>query len=264
MTDIATEIAACSYSTPPGWNAGPGRPQPQIISSYEGGRHQADLSATLSKLEGRGEYRDLSCIVLVPALGTVPTKAVASWWNLYFPPNQKVVKLFALGMEVGAAYSDTIAMVLAHPDLSQYKYLITLEHDNVPPPDGVVRLLQQMEAHPEFACIGGLYFTKGEAGVAQIWGNPNEFPLNFKPQMPRVGEVVECCGTGMGFNAFRLAMFKDERLRRPWFKTTASQAEGLQTQDLYAWTDFRKHGYRCAIDCTIAVGHVDQQTGIVW
>jgi hypothetical protein len=238
--------------------------KPQILTAHDGGRHNADLTATISKLETRGEYRDLSCVVIVPAFGQVPTKAVAAWWNLYFPPNQKVAKLFAVGMEVGAAYSDTLDWVLKHPDLGQYKYLITLEHDNIPPPDGIVRLLAQMEDHPEFSCIGGLYFTKGEGGVAQIWGNPNEHPLNFKPQVPVPGALVECCGTGMGFNAWRLQMFRDERLRKPWFKTTASSAEGLMTQDLYAWTDFRKHGYRCAIDCSIAVGHYDLQGDLVW
>ena len=53
---------------------------------------------------------------------------------------------------------------------------------------------------------------------------------------PRPGEVQECCGTGMGFNLFRMSMFKDEKLRKPWFKTMAS-AQGVGTQDLYFWGD---------------------------
>jgi|SRR6185312_1103111 len=238
--------------------------KPQLISSFETGKHNADLTATLSRLEKNGAYKDLSTIVLIPALGSVPTKAVASWWNLYFPPNQKVVKIFAVGMEVGAAYSDCVNLILSHPELSQFKYLITLEHDNIPPPDGVIRLLEQMENNQQYAAIGGLYFTKGEGGVAQIWGNPMEHPLNFKPQLPQPGKLVECCGTGMGFTAFRTEMFKDDRLRKPWFKTAASLQEGVYTQDLYFWTDARKHGYRCAIDCTIQVGHYDNQSDIIW
>jgi hypothetical protein len=99
-----------------------------------------------------------------------------------------------------------------------------------------------MEAHPEYACIGGLYWTKGEGGVPQIWGDPKDPMMNFRPQVPRPNELVECCGTGMGFNLFRLDMFKDQKLRKPWFKT---QTEGgVATQDLYAWSDFRKNGYR--------------------
>jgi hypothetical protein len=67
----------------------------------------------------------------------------------------------------------------------------------------------------------------------------------------------------MGFNLWRLQMFKDERLRKPWFKTTADST-GVGTQDLYAWSDFRKHGYRCAIDCSVKVGHYDSVNDITW
>jgi hypothetical protein len=87
--------------------------------------------------------------------------------------------------------------------------------------------------------------------------------LNFRPQVPRPGELQECCGTGMGFNLWRLSMFKDERLRKPWFKTIAG-TDGVGTQDLYFWADARKHGYRCAIDNTVLVGHYDVAADMVW
>jgi hypothetical protein len=239
--------------------------QPQIISGFDPGRHNADLSATVSRLERAAAYKDLSTVVIVPAFGSIPTRAVASWLNMFNPPNQKLVRLFAIGMEVGDAYSRTIESILAHPELSKFKYILTLEHDNMPPPDGLVNLLASMEAHPEYACIGGLYFTKGEGGQPQIWGNPNEHPTNFKPCPPDpTGGLVECCGTGMGFNVFRTDMFKDERLRRPWFRSVASAAEGVGTQDLYFWADARKHGYRCAIDCSVKVGHYDLTNDIIW
>jgi hypothetical protein len=59
-------------------------------------------------------------------------------------------------------------------------------------------------------------------------------------------------------------MFKDQKLRRPWFKTISSMEEGVGTQDLYFWGDARKHGYRCAVDCSVLVGHLDPATGVVW
>jgi hypothetical protein len=194
--------------------------------------------------------------MIVPCFGSIPTKAVASWLNLYSPPNAKFTRIFAVGMEVGVAFSSAIESILAHPDLSKWKYILTLEHDNIPPPDGIVKLLAQMEKHPEYACIGGLYFTQGPGGCAQIWGDPKDPVLNFRPQLPDPnGGLVECCGTGMGFNVWRLDMFKDEKLRKPWFHT---QTEGgVGTQDLYFWSDARKHGYRCAIDCSVKVGHYD-------
>ena len=81
----------------------------------------------------------------------------------------------------------------------------------------MLRLVEQMEAHPEFAAIGGLYFTKGPGGCAQIWGDPKDPVVNYRPQLPDPnGGLVECCGTGMGFTMYRLSMFKDPRLRKPW------------------------------------------------
>ena len=233
------------------------------IIGYESGLHNGDINLSLTRLKKDSVYKDLSTIVIIPALNTVSTKSASSWWNLMFPPNQKVVKLFVQNMEVGEAYSQTIEQILAHPDLSKFKYILTVEADNVVPPDGLVKLLTQMEAHPEFNCIGGLYWTKGYNGVPQIWGDVNDPVLNFKPMPPVAGQLVECCGTGMGFNLFRLDMFRDERLRKPWFKTVASVTEGMYSQDLYAWSDFRKNGHRCAIDCSILVGHVDGD-GFVW
>jgi hypothetical protein len=228
---------------------------PQIISSYDGGKHNADLTQTISRLTKEGGYKDLSCITIVPCFGSIPTKAVASWMNLYAPPNAKFVRLFAVGMEVGSAFSTSIESILANPELSKFKYIITLEHDNLPPPDGIVKLLMRMEEHPELSCIGGLYFTKGPGGCAQIWGDPKDPVLNFRPQIPVPESVQECCGTGMGFNVWRLSMFSDKNLPRPLFETKTQG--GVSTQDLAFWSNARKLGYRCAIDTSVKVGHYD-------
>lgn len=230
--------------------------KPEIIMADFQGMHNADLAKTHSRLLRGSSWKRQRIIVIIPAADTIPTKVALSHWNLAFPPNNGVVRMAALGMEVGEAYSNTIEQILQNPELSQWEYILTIEHDNAPPADGVIKLLEQMEAHPEYACIGGLYFTKGDGGVAQIWGDVKDPILNFRPQPPDPnGGLVECVGTGMGFNLWRMSMFKDEKLRKPWFKT--GTAEGVCTQDLYFWSDARKYGYRCAIDCSVKVGHYD-------
>lgn len=238
--------------------------EPQFIS-LDAGRHNGDLEQATQRIVQGGSWKKQRVIVIIPAGALMPTKAAMAIWSLAFPPNQAVHRIAALGMEVGQAYSDTIEQVLAHPELSQWEYILTVEHDNVPPWDGVVRLIEDMEQHPEFDCIGGLYWTKGEGGVPQIWGDPNDPVLNFRPQPPRIGEIQECCGTGMGFNLWRMSLFKDERLRRPWFKTmNGTEGAGIGTQDLYFWSDARKYGHRCAIDNRIHVGHHDHIADITW
>ncbi len=230
--------------------------KPQLIVTDLGGAHNADLNATSARLLKGGTWRKQNIVVVLPAADLIPAKVALSHWNLAFPPNNGVVRILAQGMEVGDAYSTAIENILNDPTLSEYNYILTIEHDNMPPPDGVLKLVEQMEQHPELACIGGLYFTKGPGGCPQIWGDPKDPVLNFRPQVPDTnGGLIECCGTGMGFNLFRLAMFKDKKLRRPWFKTETKG--GMTTQDLYFWMDARKNGYRCAIDCSVKVGHYD-------
>ena len=237
--------------------------KPELVM-VGGGRHNESLVAATERILEGGAWKKQRIVVVLPAAHDIPAKVALTHRVLMFPPNQPNHWILAQDMEVGAAYSSAIEAVLAHPDLSQWEYLLTIEHDNTPPPDGVLKLIKRMEAHPELACIGGLYWTKGEGGVPQIWGDPADPVLNFRPQPPKAGELVECCGTGMGFNLWRLSMFKDENLRKPWFKTVASGTEGIGTQDLYAWSDFRKHGYRCAVDCDVLVGHYDKATGVTW
>jgi len=233
--------------------------KPQLVVSDLSGHHNANLPQKADELRRGGSWKKQRIILVLPAADLVPAKCTLSWWNLAFPPNNGVVKIMALGDEVGVAYSNAIESVLAHPDLSQWEYLLTIEHDNMPPADGVIKLIERMEANPDYACIGGLYFTKGPGGVAQIWGDVKDPLPNYRPQVPDInGGLVECCGTGMGFNLWRLSMFKDERIEKPWFKTlNGRDGQGIGTQDLTFWTKARKFGYRCAIDCGVRVGHHD-------
>ena len=217
------------------------------------GFHNTNMEASTARIIQGGSWKKQDIVLLLPAAKTVPTRCVMSWMALMFPPNQAVHRVAMLGLEVGDAYSRAIETVLANPQMASAQYILTIEHDNAPPNDGVVRLLAHMEAHPEFDCISGLYWTKGKGGVPQIWGDPKD-PTNYRPQPPR-GGVQECNGTGMGFALWRMSMFKDTRLRRPWFKTVCSAHEGSGTQDLYAWSDFKKWGHRCAVACDVLVGH---------
>lgn len=239
------------------------KPQLIIQDLATAGAHNKDLNRTTERLLKQAAWKRQRIIQIVPAGKQIATKVYLSHLNIGFPPNNGVVRMLAQDFEVGEAYSHAIEQILLHPELSKWEYILTLEHDNMPPADGVIRLLERMEANPKLSCIGGLYFLKGPGGHAQIWGDPKDPVLNFRPQLPDVGGgLVECNGTGMGFNLWRLKMFKDPKLRKPWFVT--QKKDGLATQDLYFWADAKKHGYRCAIDCSVKVGHYDLASDIVY
>lgn len=231
----------------------------QIVTQTEVGKHNAELGIASARILEGGSWKKQRVVVLIPSAKTLPAKVALSQWNLVFPPNQAVYRVLALGMEVGDAYSQAMDAVLQNPELSSWEYVLTLEADNAPPPDGLVKLIRRMEEHPELSAISGLYWTKGEAGVPQIWGDPTDPVLNYRPQVPKAGELVECCGLGMGFVLHRMSMFRDlaeKKLERPWWKTLSGDG-GVSTQDLYFWGRARQLGHRCAVDCGVLVGHFD-------
>ena len=235
---------------------------PELVITDFGGIHNKNGDITKSRLIKGGSWKRERIIMAIPADTMIPAKCALALWNLIMPPNNGCVRILCQNMEVGHAYSVCLEQVLAHPDLKDWEFFLTVEHDNLPPQDGVLKLVESMEAHPELSAIGGLYFCKGENGCSQIWGDIRDPIMNFRPQVPIPETVQECVGLGMGFTMFRLSMFKDPALRRPWFVT--QKAGGVSTQDLYFWSDARKLGYRCGVDTRVKTGHLDVQTGIVW
>ena len=232
---------------------------PQIVMVDPSGYHNKDLDVSSSRLEKSKSYRDLSTIIICPTRGQISAKVVQSWMGLMKPMNQKVIgPIFAIGMEVGQAYNNVIESILANPELAKYKYILTIEEDNMPPGDGLLKLYESMD---KYDVVQGLYWTKGEGGQPMIYGDPNVTPKNYIPQIPRTGEVQQCNGLGMGFNLFKLDIFKDPDVAKPWFKTVQEIIPGqggrAYTQDLYFYENAAKAGYVFACDNRVKVGHYD-------
>jgi len=242
----------------------------QIISNVDFGFHNRDLQVANARLSADGSWKKQRIAWIIPAGDTVPSKAYIAHRGLVFPPNQAMAPLLIENAEVGAAFDTGIQMILNHPDLSQWEYVLSVEWDNLPEPTGVMKLLKAMELNPHLDSISGLYWTKGEGGVPQIWGDINDPVENFRPQMPVPGKVVECWGLGMGFCLYRMSMFKKLKERGvplPWFKTVGIHDGdvGMGTQDLFFHGRIaRPNGFRCAVDCSCMVGHLDLRTGISW
>jgi hypothetical protein len=120
-------------------------------------------------------------ITLLPAADLVPAKCALAWWNLAFPPNNGAVKWLCLGMEVGDAYSTAIEQILAHPELKDWEYILTVEHDNAPESNGLIKLIEALENHPELSAISGLYWTKGRGRCPPMLGRCERSADQFSP-----------------------------------------------------------------------------------
>jgi hypothetical protein len=224
---------------------------PQILVPDNTGIHNASDYAT--RLEKEKTYRDLSTVIVCPTRGMIPARIVQSWQGLIRPMNQKVLgPLFMENMEVGEAYNQVIKMIL--------------EEDNAPPPDGLMKLYESID---NYDAVGGLYWTKGDAGQPMCYGNPAAMPLSFIPQIPQPDSIVPCNGLGMGFTLFRLEMLKDKRFEYGnWFKTKQGMnAQGgveMFTQDLWFFQRAHELGYKVACDARVRVGHYDAANQIMW
>ena len=235
-----------------------------VVEDWQG-RHNLDPNAKDRIIRG-STYKDASTVCVIPTRGMIPAKVVQNWMSLISPMNQKFTRVFMIGLEVGEAYSQAIEMILANSELSKWKYVLTLEEDNLPPPDGIIKLIEALNTG--YDAVSGLYWTKGEGGQPMIYGDPNVMPRNFIPQIPQPDTIQQCNGLGMGFTLFRLDMFKDQRIPRPWFKTMGEYKEGVGvaviTQDLYFFNNALAYGCKFACDTRIKVGHYDVERDIVW
>lgn len=231
-----------------------------IIGGADPGVHNRNQRRTAKRVRDSGVYRDLSTVCVIPTRGTIPARVAESWMGLMTPMNQPFVRVFVEGMEVGSAYERAVDLILNHDMLKGFRYMLTLEEDNIPPADGLLRLYENID---KYAVVAGLYYTKGEAGMPMIYGDPKGM-LAFNPQTPVPGKVQECNGTGMGFTLFDLAMFRDGKIDRPFFKTLQEVGVGTGTQDLYFAGKARQAGYRIASDNRVRVGHYDMNSGMVW
>jgi len=231
------------------------------------GKNNADFDESVARLEKGNTYKDLSTIWITPTRGVLKHRVVSSWMSVIRPMNQMFLgPLFFEGDEVGVAYQKAFDLVLSHPELSKWKYVLSVEEDNLPPPDGVLKLYESIEKG--YDCVGGLYWTKSAKdseifSQPMIYGDPNVMPKNFLPQVPRPDTLQPCNGLGMGFNLWRIESFnKLKDMPKPWFKTIQEVGKAY-TQDLWFYQEAAKYGLRFACDTRVRVGHIDSQN-IVW
>jgi hypothetical protein len=218
-------------------------------------------------------YKDNSTVIVIPTRGMVHWRVVAAWQNLIPAMNQKRAMLFASGDEVGVAYNRMIEQILRDPNLSKWKYVLTLEDDNIVPPDAHVRLMESIE-WGKFDAVAGLYFTKGDINMPMAYGDPAEFArtgvLEFRPrdvrQAVQQGTIMPVNGVAMGCTLYRMDLFRE--IPAPWFVTLADVVDGRGavafTQDLYFCERAVRAGKRFAVDMRVKVGHLDPPSGIVY
>lgn len=242
----------------------------------------ADVEAMLAKpglgfdrvstLHG-STYRDQSTVIIMPTREPfIHHEVVTALMSLMAPMNQKRAVMFCVGDEVGIAYNNLISNILAHPDLSKWKYIMTIESDNVPPVNAHHLLLETIE-RGKYDAVSGLYFTKGDLNMPMAYGDPARFAatgeLEFTPRdcaaALAAGQTMEVNGIAMGCALWRTDLFR--AMSPPWYQTVSDVVNGSPqafTQDLWFCREARKRGHRFAVDLRVKVGHLDVTNDVMY
>lgn len=227
----------------------------------------ATSGPTHTEIVRGNSYKVRSTVCFVPSLGSIPVRVVQSWNGLMKGMNQKFTQIFLVNQEVGQAYEQMVDILRSNPELQTWQYVLTLEEDNCPPPDGLLKLYDDIESG-NWDAVGALYWTKGFGGKPMCYGRPDVTPRDFVPWLPPPGSVVQCHGLGMGFTLFKMKMFLDPRFERPLFKTEQSHIPGvgtkMYTQDLRFFENAGKLGYRVACSSNVLVGHYSAADDKMW
>jgi hypothetical protein len=219
-------------------------------------------------------YRDQSTVVIMPSREErIHHRVTSALHGMIAPMNQKRYIMFCVGDEVGIAYNKMIQSILDHPDLKNWKYVMTVESDNIVPHDAHIRLLETIDAQ-KWDAVSGLYFTKGEYNMPMAYGDPARFEstgeLEFTPrnvtEALAAGQVMPVNGIAMGCALWNMDLFR--QVPAPWFVTVADIVGGntieAMTQDLYFCREARRRGHRFAVDMRVRVGHLDLMSGEVY
>lgn len=218
-------------------------------------------------------YEDNSTVIVVPLRDRrVHWRVAWSWLNLIHPMNQPMTIFPVVSDEVGVAYTKAIQMILDHPTFSKFRYVMTMESDNIQPPDAHVRLLESIRLG--FDAVSGIYFTKGDVGMPMAYGDPDSYlrtgEIDFRPRNMvaalKHGHVVPVNGIAMGCSLYRMGLFRE--IESPWFVTVSDHVPGKgaigMTQDLFFCRRAVAAGKKFAVDARVRVGHIDVKTDIVY
>jgi hypothetical protein len=227
------------------------------------GKHNTDLGFSANRLNIANSAKDLSTICIIPNSGLISAKVVDRWLVLASQMNQKFVRLPVITGNKYSAYNNAIELILATPKMNEFKYLLTMEENFLPPFDGLHKLFENIE---KYDVVSGLIYTEGEESKPMIYGHPQMIPSSYTSVPPLIDTIQPCLGVGTGFTLFKLDIFKDPLVPKPWFRTEPPFEVGKKNphDDQYFFENIRKLGYKVACDTRIKVGRVVSDSDVVW
>lgn len=205
------------------------------------------------------EVDDIYTFMAIPSRGPTHVNWCMSMLNMRWPINQSTKRGIIVGEDVAQARNNFVLEAQA----VDAKYLFFVDDDVLVPPNTPIELINQMDRHPEWDMLTGVYVTKtdppepvlfggkvGSAGVHWDWEIGTQFPV---------------WASGMGCALIRMTAF--DKFPAPWFAFT-HEAEGVTSkeegEDIYFCRKLMEAGGTIMADGSILCGHVNIQTNEIF
>lgn len=160
---------------------------------------------------------------------------------------------------VGRMLTQMAREKLVHVALeAEMDYIIMYDDDMLLPPDLAMRLLEDMEAHPEIDILAPLAFMRAAPHYAVMYTvkegydavRKQDYYINqWVIDYPK-DKLVECDAVGMGAVCIRMSMVK--KMTKPYFMSTSPTGE-----DIFFCVNAKKQANaRVFMDTRIKLGHL--------
>lgn len=188
----------------------------------------------------------------------VPTRSSSSmhkdfWLSLFqlrWPHNVSKMITVVDGLPVDEARNK----IVEHAKEGNAKYLLFIDDDVFPPPDGLQRLLAR-----KADIVSGVYYTKSQPPYAVI--SKYDYPAGIDDWV--YGDVLEVDFTGGGFLLIDMKVF--DKLKKPYFrynkgrpqKTEEEKRMGNIGEDVWFCKKAQEAGFKVIADTSIQCTHFD-------
>jgi SAM-dependent methyltransferase len=134
-----------------------------------------------------------------------------------------------------------------------WDYLCFIDHDNILPPDGIIKLWRY-----NLPVVGGLYFERGYPHLPLLYTfNPTTGDITVALDYPK--GLVRCDVLGMGCSLWKTEVFK--KFPSPWF--TYERPDGgsaYGTEDISIFRRLKALGIPVHVDTNLTIGHTGMYT----
>lgn len=221
---------------------------------------QPELISGLS-IEVKEEKKKAEIALCIPHQEIVSMEWALAFRNLHLPPH---IYFFNRGMPIDCAREQMVRSALKH----DVKYILFLDSDNVPPPEGAI-ILKAIAEQKNIDIVSGLYWARKRGqNTPAAWkiierkGNMIKFaPIAIEKEWLEKGAIVEVDVIGLGFCLIKVDVFRkleEKNPGKPFFEWGLGRPNLPQVSEdfnffLRCIDELNIHPY---VACSVPVKHI--------